>query len=201
MSVEEKIEIFWSWFAMNESKLSFAIEHESGAETLVEDLNNLILDLGAFSWEAGPGMNKTCFLTISPNENKALLDVSKSIMDAAPNLENWQFNYFKPAKNWDRKFVIYDDLMNELDIDASSWKYVVLKFEGDMKEVIIEADNISHLDRETAQSAADLVIMSEVGEEIKINKISTVNIVNELDEQYVSNKSELKYLRDDLLDF
>ena len=111
MSVEEKIEIFWSWFAMNESKLSFAIEHESGAETLVEDLNNLILDLGAFSWEAGPGMNKTCFLTISPNENKALLDVSKSIMDAAPNLENWQFNYFKPAKNWDRKFVIYDDLM------------------------------------------------------------------------------------------
>ena len=77
----------------------------------------------------------------------------------------------------------------------------MLKFEGDMKEVIIEADNISHLDRETAQSAADLVIMSEVGEEIKINKISTVNIVNELDEQYVSNKSELKYLRDDLLDF
>ena len=201
MSVEDKIEKFWSWFVMNEHKITLAIENESAADTLVEDLDNLILDLGAFSWEAGPRTNKTWFLTISPNENKLLLDISKSIIAAAPNLENWEFNYFKPAKIWNRKFVIYDDLMDEQNIDASRWKYVALNYEDDMIEIIIEADNIQHLDRETAQTAADLVVMSEIGEEIKINKITAVDIVKELDEQYSSSKSDIKYLKEDLLDF
>ena len=200
MSVEDKIEKFWCWFEMNEHRITLAIDNESAADSLVEDLDNLILDLGAFSWEAGPGKNKTWFLTISPNENKVLLEVSKRIIAAAPNLEDWEFNYFKHAKNWNRKFVIYDDLMNEQKIDASNWKFAALNYVDDMIEIIIEADNIQHLDRETAQTAAELVVMNEIGEEIKINKIKAVAIVNELDEPSSSNKSDIQYLKAHLLD-
>ena len=200
MSIEDKTNKFWDWFVANESIIIRATEDESISRTIVENLDNLILDFGAFSWEIGPGNNTTWFLTISPNENKDLLSISQLIVENAPNLKNWEFNYFKPAKIWNREFVVYDELMDEQTIDASNWKYVALKHQDEIIEIIIEADNIQHLDEDTAQSAANLVVMSEIGEEVKINKVASVDIVNELDEQYASKRSDIENLKVHILD-
>lgn len=201
MSQSDKIEAFWSWFTLNEPTIINAVEEESASDFIVENLDNLILALGAFSWEIGPGNKKTWCLTISPNENKDLLKISRSIMEIAPNLDKWEFNYFKPAKDWDRKFVVYDDLMNEHAVDAASWNYVALKYPDQMIELIIEADNISHLDQETALTAVSLVVMSELGEEVKISKIAALDVVSNLDDHHSSNRTSIEYLKNHILDF
>jgi len=201
MSQSDKIDAFWSWFATNESAIVRAIEGESASESVVENLDNLILDIGAFYWEIGPGINKPWCLTISPNENKDLLKISRQIVETALELDNWEFNYFKPAKDWDRTFVIYDDLMNEQQVDASSWNYVALTHQDEMVALILEASNIQHLDKETALTAAGLVVLSEIGEEFRINKIAEVTIVSNLDDQYSSKRKGIKYLKNHILDF
>ena len=182
----------------NESQIIDSFQNESLANCIVENLDNLILDFGMFTWEIGPGKVKLWYLTISPNGDRDLLRTSQKIIEHAPNLEDWEFNYCKPAKDWDRRFIIYDNNMNEQNIDASNWNYVVLRNKDGMIDLILEAKNISHLDHDTARTAADIIVTSEIGEETKIEKILSVDIFDKLERQYDSQKAEIQYLKKDL---
>ena len=192
---DTKIENLWRWFVANENQIIDSFQNESLANYIVENLDNLILDFGMFTWEIGPGKVKPWFLTISPNGDRDLIRVSQKIIEHAPNLDDWEFNYCKPAKDWDRKFIIYDSNMNEQNIDASNWKYVMLRNEDGMIDLILEAKNITHLDHDTARTAAEIIVTSEIGEETKIQKILSVDIVNKLERQYNSRKTEIQYLK------
>jgi len=190
-----KIENLWSWFVANESQIIDSFQNPSLANYIVENLDDLILDFGMFTWEIGPGRVKPWFLTISPNGDRELIRVSQKIIEHAPNLSNWEFNYSKPAKDWNRKFIIYDSNMNEQNIDASNWTYVVLRNEDGMINLILEATNIAHLDHDTASTAANILVTSEIGEETKIQKIASVAIMDKLQRQYNSRKTEIQYLK------
>lgn len=192
---DTKIESLWRWFVVNENQIIDSFQNESLANHIVENLDNLILDFGMFTWEIGPGKVKPWFLTISPNGDRDLIRVSQKIIEHAPNLDDWEFNYCKPAKDWDRRFIIYDSNMNEQNIDASNWKYVMLRNEDGMIDLILEAMNITHLDHDTARTAADIIVTSEIGEETKIQKILSVDIVDKLKRQYNSRKIEIQYLK------
>ena len=192
---DTKIENLWRWFVANENQIIDSFQNESLANYIVENLDNLILDFGMFTWEIGPGKVKPWFLTISPNGDRDLIRVSQKIIEHAPNLDDWEFNYCKPAKDWDRNFIIYDSNMNEQNIDASNWKYVMLRNEDGMIDLILEAKNITHLDHDTARTAAEIIVTSEIGEETKIQKILSVDIVNKLERQYNSRKTEIQYLK------
>jgi len=192
---DTKIENLWRWFVANEKQIIDSFQNESLANHIVENLDNLILDFGMFTWEIGPGKVKPWFLTISPNGDRDLIRVSQKIIKHAPNLDDWEFNYCKPAKDWDRKFIIYDSNMNEQNIDASNWNYVMLRNEDGMIDLILEAKNITHWDHDTARTAADIIVTSEIGEETKIQKILSVDIVDKLERQYNSRKTEIQYLK------
>lgn len=192
---DTKIENLWRWFVANEKQIIDSFQNESLANHIVENLDNLILDFGMFTWEIGPGKVKPWFLTISPNGDRDLIRVSQKIIEHAPNLDDWEFNYCKPAKDWDRRFIIYDSNMNEQNIDASNWKYVMLRNEDGMIDLILEAKNITHWDHDTARTAADIIVTSEIGEETKIQKILSVDIVDKLERQYNSRKTEIQYLK------
>lgn len=192
---DTKIESLWRWFVVNENQIIDSFQKESLTNYIVENLDNLILDFGMFTWEIGPGKVKPWFLTISPNGDRDLIRVSQKIIEHAPNLDDWEFNYCKPAKDWDRRFIIYDSNMNEQNIDASNWKYVMLRNEDGMIDLILEAMNITHLDHDTARTAADIIVTSEIGEETKIQKILSVDIVDKLERQYNSRKTEIQYLK------
>jgi hypothetical protein len=192
---DTKIENLWRWFVANENQIIDSFQNESLANYIVENLDNLILDFGMFTWEIGSGKVKPWFLTISPNGDRDLIRVSQKIIEHAPNLDDWEFNYCKPAKDWDRKFIIYDSNMNEQNIDASNWKYVMLRNEDGMIDLILEAKNITHWDHDTARTAADIIVTSEIGEETKIQKILSVDIVDKLERQYNSRKTEIQYLK------
>lgn len=194
---DDKIESLWAWFSKNEQRIRDYIGNESASERdyIVEHLDNLILDMGVFSWEIGHGLNKPWFLTISPNGDKDLMKKSKNIIAAAPDLIDWEYNFSKPAKDWDRRFNIYDDNMIEQKINASSWQFVAIQIEDGMIELILEAKNIGHLDNYTAKTAADLVVINEIGEETKILNIRSIDIVDQLEKAHDSRKTEIGTLK------
>ena len=196
---EIKIEYLWKWFIANEPQILEAVENGSASDHLVESLDNLVLDMGMFTWEIGAGQTKPWFFTISPNGDKDLLKVSRKIIAHAPDLKNWEFNYCKPPLDWDYQFNIYDGNMDLQHIDAAKWKYTPIHAENGKIELIIEAENINHLDHETALSAAELVVASELGEEAKIHKIESVDIVDQLDPEYAAKKSDIQDLKAYLL--
>ena len=194
---DEKIKNLWKWFFSNEHQIRDCIETESASERvyIIETLDNLVLDLGVFTWEIGPGINKPWSFTISPNGDKNLMKMSKKIIDNAPDLVDWEFNYSKPPKDWDSKFTIFDGYMTKQTINASDWKYVALQHEDGMIALILEAKNIGHLDSDTASTAANLVVLNEIGEETKIQNICSINIVHQLEDKHNSRKYDITNLK------
>ena len=192
---EEKINNLWKWFYANNQQIIACMETGEGSDYIVENLDNLILSMGMFSWEVGEGKTKPWSFTISPNGNKQLLLTSQQIIEQAPELDSWEFNPGKPAKEWERKFSIYDNNMDEQVVDATEWHYVALMDEYGMIELMIEANNINHLDTETTTAAANLFINNEIGEVISIEKIAITTIVDELEDKHHNKKKAIQYLK------
>lgn len=198
----EKIEDLWKWFINSEQQIRDCIENESATERnyIIGQLDDLILALGMFTWEIGPEENKSWFFTISPNGDKELLKLSKKIMESAPDFNDWEFNYSKPAKIWDRKFQIYDNNMEPQNIDASGWKYVAHRNKDGMIELVLEAKNSIPFDDETASMAANIVVNNEIGEESRIWNISSIKIVDHIENKQDFPKFGLENLRKHLPD-
>jgi hypothetical protein len=193
----EKIDSLWQWFAANEQKIKDAIEEGTAFEReyITENLNNLILDLGMFSWEIGPGQDAEWALILSPNGDRKRMLQSKQIIETAPMLRNWEFHYSKPARAWDRSFQLYDDFLNEHQVDASGWHFVSLPQADGLIHITLEAPNIEKLDRYTAQTAAEVVVINEIGEESKILHVGAIEIVREMDKKLADAKADIAYLR------
>jgi hypothetical protein len=85
--------------------------------------------------------------------------------------------------------------MTKQTINASDWKYVALQHEDGMIALILEAKNIGHLDSDTASTAANLVVLNEIGEETKIQNICSIDIVHQLEDKYDSSKYDIKNLK------
>ena len=195
---KDKIELLWDWFTKNESRIVNSIEFEIEAEQkyVVDQLDNLILDMGLFSWKIEPGHSKTWALTISPNGDKDLLVSSKKIVEMAPVVDSWEFNYFKQAKEWNRNFMIYDENMIERNIDATNWNFVTKKQSNGQVKLIMETHNINHLDQDTEMRAAEVAILNEIGEERKIKSIASVEVVDHLEKEDQPLKRNLKLLKE-----
>ncbi len=179
-----KIKSFWKWFVENEIRIREVLDSDlqGEREALINDLDNLILDFGMFTWEIGHGSEKLFFLTVSPNGNRERLGISKSIMKSAPDLSDWEFYYAKPAKDWDLQFSLFDNNIVEQHVNARDWSFALIKQQDNKIKIIIEADNVTHLDFDTRLTAADLVVTSMLGEERKIMSVGDIEIVNKFEE-------------------
>lgn len=185
-NIQPKIDSFWKWFVQMEDRIAtfFSEESDVDKETLIEAINNRVLDFGLFAWEISAGTNKRFRLVLSPNGDAQRLALSQSIVAQAPSLRDWEFYYAKPAKQWDYVFSIYDDFMMERSIEAFRWEYVLLEYPDDTLEIKIMASNIQFLDKEAQKAAVDLALTNIVGEEAKVNYLNQVSIVAEFEEEY-----------------
>ncbi|MDX2359422.1 MAG: hypothetical protein QNK23_01355 [Crocinitomicaceae bacterium] len=171
----------------------------SERELVIDHLNNHILSIGTLSWDIGLNDSNHWFLTVSPNGDKDLYKISQEIMSFAPEHMDWVFNASKPAQNWNRFFNINDQSLDPQFVDASSWNYVAFEGEDGKAELIFEAVNIDHLDEETSGEAASYFVVAELGEAAKINLISSITIVQQLNDEDQSDKYSVSELRDHLL--
>lgn len=192
----ENIDALWDWFTTHEQKIKDAIDKGSDfdREYIVENLNNLILAMGMLSWEIGPGKETAWSLTISPNGDRKRMLTTRQIIESAPPMADWEFHYCKPAKDWDRSFQLYDDFMAEHSIDASDWHFVVSLQEG-LIHILLEAPDTARLDPYTAQTAAELVVINEIGEETKILHVGAVELAPTFTDELAASKAGIAYLK------
>ncbi len=186
---EASILEFWNWFEVYQNRL----QSDKITNELIIILNNKISLLGDFGWEIREGSSKNNMLIISPSGKAKLLNDTKAIIELAPELDEWEFLYFKPAKNWDYCFSI-DEIDSKRMIDASQWQYVLLKYHDDY-EIIIKADTLKVIPEEYHMIAVDIVLESILGEELSLTLISEVDLVNEFPKEYIDKQSSIKDLK------
>lgn len=183
-NLSARILAFWTWFAETESAIReyFTDEELVDKAALIEAIDNRVLDFGLFSWTISQGAHRPFCLTISPNGNAERLRISKLIMQSAPPLPEWEFNYARPALEQALVFSLYDDFMVEQEVDASQWRYILEKRPDGKAVIILEAGNMRHLDPDTRAIAGEQVVNNLLGEEIVIEQVHRVEVVEELEQ-------------------
>lgn len=183
---------FWDWFQRNESMFREIIDPAHAMDTM----NEHVLAFGLFAWEIGEGKNKPHYLTISPNGDKARLELSKKIIGAAPNLEKWEFHFCKQSKpSWDYIFEGYDRFFAKQIFNASEWEYVLGKNEDGAIEILVQANNLHVMDFDDELNAVDLVITNILGEELIINHLDAFETVDKFDEEQAIYSKKLPTLK------
>jgi hypothetical protein len=63
-----------------------------------------------------------------------------------------------------------------------------------MFEIIIKAPDIEVLNEDDKVAAAEIVLDGILGEEARLNKIDTIEVVSEFEKEYQSKASKIQYL-------
>lgn len=173
-----KIGQFWQWFTYNEA----IFRNEHTAEQAKEMLDNQILSFGKFAWGIDRGLQKSYVFTFSPNNDRQLLALSRQIVQLAPNLPMWEFQYCLPAeREWDFKFQMLNNLIVLQTFDASEWQFVLIEEQDYRVSIEIKADNLDTLDMDDKITAMSRAVNKLVGEELQIQEISSIKPVFRFD--------------------
>ena len=176
--MQAKISQFWQWFTHNEA----IFRNEHTAEKAKEMLDNQVLSLGRFAWGIDKGHQKSFVFSFSPNNDKKLLALSKQLVQTAPNLPMWEFQYCLPAKkNWDYKFQMFNNLIVLQTFDASEWQFVLIEEEDYRVSVEVKVDNLDSLDMDDKKVAISRAVNHLIGEELRINEIYSIKPVHRFD--------------------
>lgn len=190
-----KIKDFWKWFESNKN----ALKSNKLSNDVLQILNEKILSLGDFNWEVREGREKENMLIISSGGNMDLLPLAKDIINSAPILAEWEFYFYKPAKDWDYKFYI-EEFDRKKMIDASSWEYVLLKFPDSTYDIIVKAPSLKVLPKDEQYDIFDIVLDNILGEEISLKLIKNVDIVGTFSNDHINQKGNLKRLKNHIFE-
>ncbi len=194
---QKKVELFWDWFEGYEARIRDVVEDHTPyeREAVVRDLDDQILEFGMFTWEIGLGSARHYYLIISPNGDQQLLTRSRLIIQSAPDLPFWEFHFARPVKEWDLKFSLFDDMMNEHHVNASEWKFVLYQDRNNGIDVLIQAGNMVPLDTETKWTAGNMVVTSLIGEECRINNVNKIEIIDRFENLHSDPGTDMVYLK------
>jgi len=178
---DNEIRAFWNWFLSVADNFG---DHFDNQE-LIQELDQKISKMGDFSWELGPGVadQTNSALVITPCGDKTLLPVTKLVVANAPKIPGWEFFASKPPKKWERRFLVEAENGRKIEIDASNWKYALLKFPEGTFDIIIKSPELIGLTKDLQYTAATIVLDSEIGEEMRLQWIVGVDVVAEFDEE------------------
>ncbi|WP_306353661.1 hypothetical protein [Flavobacterium sp. '19STA2R22 D10 B1'] len=189
---ERKINEFWNWFSVNQLNLqSDKISNEN-----ISQLNREIMTMGDFNWEVREGNNAKNMLIISPGGDLNLLSSTKRIIELAPEIEDWEFYYYKPSKKWNYRLVLNEEMNVKKILDVKNWEYVLYKFSDGTFDIILKTDNLNELDENQKALIADIVLESILGEEQSLKFIKNVEFVDEFNDLDKSKKNPIKFLQE-----
>lgn len=188
--LKNKTDFFWNWFKDNNKELSSSII----SETLINELNAQVLNLENLNWEVRKGVNQNNMLIISAGGDNNLFPIAKSIINMAPDIKDWEFYYYKPAKNWDYKLELKNYVKFDKELDVKDWEYILLKFKDNTFDIVIKAKNLNDLKKDDQYTIADIVLESILGDELSYSLIKNVRIVDEFDKDDLKNKNSIKDL-------
>src|SRR5579859_2306930 len=173
----KKIEEFWRCF------LSVSADLLAGTEDAllqIELSNHLYAIDPDLIWETGPGESKRRQLTISPNLNPDLRDTAKNIVSAAPALEDWEFQHARRPRKWDYKLTLESGSGAPIEIDASGWVFVALRYPAGTYQVLLHGGNLPPLTTDQRRQAAADALVNLLGEEVVLEVINDFGLLNSL---------------------
>ncbi len=180
------ISTFWLWFEDNLAHVRNVLTdpgHPS-RDYVVDSLNNHLLAIGTFTWDIEAGSSRRWSLTISPNGDPELLELSREIVAMAPDLAEWEFYYAKQPSRPNLLLTVWNEEMNQQTVDANPWVYVLLPASDGTYDLLIEAPNATHVDDETLRTTADHLVTALMGEEAKITGIRSIDLTDRLSAAY-----------------
>ena len=158
---DAKIAEFWRWFQTIAIDLAGNFENER----LLAKIDERVSQLGAVSWELGPGKAKANALIITPDGSKDWLAVTEYIVERAPSISGWEFQSARPIRDWDMQFSIEGTGGMHLGIDARPWRYVLFKYPDNTFDIVVEQNNLHAASDDDRYAAAFVLLDGTVGEE------------------------------------
>lgn len=185
-----KIVRFWKWFSNHYKSFGEHFENEE----LLDELNDEIALLGDFAWEVGPGSHTENQFVVSPGGDPELLRLTQEIVAQAPDIPEWEFYNAKPPKQWDLIFDFEDENGATIEINASAWRYQLLKYADGTFEVIIETRDLADLNETDKITVSEILLDGILGEEVRMKYISYIEIIENLKEENLSKHNIMSNL-------
>jgi hypothetical protein len=169
------IEAFWRFFARSAGLLAENLDNQSAQA----ELDAEVTKLGPFGWEIGPGRQRAYSLAFSPNGDENLLRAAREIVAMAPDVPDWELHPAKPPKQWDLRLA-FEVNEKSVSVDARPWRYVLLDYGDGVLDLTLEAPDLASLDEEVRAAVAEVVVEGILGEECRIERIGTIDVVAKL---------------------
>jgi hypothetical protein len=188
---------FWNWFCEN----SGALASNPQSPALLREIDDRIRALNSrLSWEIGPGLSKPWQLVISPDLNRGLREIARSIVSQAPVLDAWEFHSARQPKDWDYKFELEAvEGKKPIKVDASTWAFVLLEYPDGSREILLKGRNLPVLTDAQQQQAAEIVLESILGEDTFLNAVDDFELVNQLEPRFAKKQRRIQQLREAVL--
>ena len=130
---------FWEWFSENAKDIAAEARPET-LGVLDEKLHGVDPRL---SWEIGPGRHEPWLLSISPNLDRELIEESRAVVSAAPEVPGWEFYAMRQPKQWDYQVEIDEDgSSRSICLDASTWQFVLPRHPDGFREVLLTSSSL-----------------------------------------------------------
>ncbi len=93
-----------------------------------------------------------------------------------------------------RTFVLGDG-PDRLEIDASGWRYVLLRFPDSYFDIVIQAPEIAALGPDQRDAVAAMLLDAELGERLPVEEVCGVQFVDEFPPELLGKDAPLDALR------
>jgi hypothetical protein len=193
---QKRISAFWMWFSTVADRLAADVEDKN----ILTELDGRVRELHpGLSWEVGPGRARAWQLVISPNLDRELRKLANAIVLQAPVLREWQFYGARRPKDWNYRFQLNTEEGLVRNLDASTWKFVLLEYPDKTQEVLLEGRDASYLGDDDRWQAAAIVLESVLGEDVLLDCIDDFELVGELEPQFAGSARPIQELREAVL--
>lgn len=194
MVAEHLIAEFWQWF----KSVCGCFGDKFQNQELIDELNSRVERMGRFAWELGPGVkdNRNNALILTPCGDPALLVETRTVIEAAPECPGWEFYPAKPPKEWSRQLILQADDGSRVSINASGARYVLLQYPDGVFDVLLADRGIAALPVDLRQTATELLLDGELGEERRMVSIRSVDVVVEFKGEMQRKSSRISCLDD-----
>lgn len=178
-----KTEGFWKWFEINRLLIEEVVagNNHPKTQTIVEQIDHHILELGRFKWLLDNPSHQNFSFTLSPNNDPVLYQKSRAIIADSPYFPTWTFyDHIQPVGL--DPFEIYDAQMDIQLINPQPWLFALKATSDNRFEFSVIQSNCETIDLETREIAAEIALSNLLGEGSKIEKISQITLAKTTDQ-------------------
>jgi hypothetical protein len=183
--------MFWDWFGSYATAFVADIDNPARHQEIDKKVRTLNPGL---SWEVGPGRKAEWQFVISPSLDRALLAITRKIVSKAPQLDGWEFFAARQPKVWNYKFEVEAKSGERIPVDASGWRFVLLKYPDRTHEILLCGENIDRLGEDALWHAGAIVLESILGEEVMLSKVDSFSVASKLEARFVGKEKPIQAL-------